>query len=363
MNRSFTLLAILILPLSAVYFGSGDVAFLIAFPPEFERIEHLPFRPTLTLLALGSCFLVPVLWVLLKRKDRIYRHNLLVQRRHFPKWGYLGYSLLAVSWLIAWTRLPLFSAVQIYTFTPLWLGFIVVVNAHVHQRSNKAPLYKSPGKFAALFLLSALFWWGFEYLNRFTVNWIYVGAEGLSAYHYYIHGSLCFSTVLPAVYSVFLWLHSYNHLHRTFYIGPRFGFLKNRGVGLVSLILGLLGMLGVGWIPQFSYPFLWFGPLLICGGLQLLIGQNAGIYSWARGDWRWFAFWALAGLICGFFWELWNFYSQLKWEYQLSFFNGWPVFEMPILGYLGYLPFGIFCGLVTKWLFKNRAQIEFSPNN
>ena len=159
MSRSFTLRAILILPLSAVYFGSGDVAFLIAFPPEFERIEHLPFRPTLTLLALGSCFLVPVLWVLLKRKDRIYRHNLLVQRRHFPKWGYLGYSLLGVSWLIAWTRLPLFSAVQIYTFTPLWLGFIVVVNAHVHQRSNKAPLYKSPGKFAALFLLSALFWW------------------------------------------------------------------------------------------------------------------------------------------------------------------------------------------------------------
>lgn len=358
-----TLLSVLGLPLGAFYFCSGDVTFLFAFPPPFGRVEHLPFRPELTLIALGLCVVVPVLWFLGRRRDRFYRHNLVLQRRHFPKWGYLGYLLLAVFWLIAWTRLPVFSGVQIYTFTPLWLGFIVIVNAHVHQRSNKAPLYKAPGKFAALFLLSALFWWAFEFLNRFTENWTYVGAEGYSAYHYYIHGSLCFSTVLPAVYSVFLWLHSYNHLHRTFYLGPRLGFLKSRGLALIVLIAGIIGMIGVGCMPQISYPFLWMGPLCIFGGLQLMFGKNSGVASWARGDWRWVALWALAGLICGFFWELWNFFSQLKWEYHLSFFNGWPVFEMPVLGYLGYLPFGVFCGLVTQWLFKNRARIEFSPND
>ena len=357
-----TFLFVVGLPFGAKFFSSADVSYLFSFPPDFGHVDHLPFRSQLTALVLSCLAVLPILWLLFRRKDRIYRHNLVLERRHFPKWGYLGYALLGISWVIAWTRLPSFSGIQIYTFTPLWLGFIVVVNAHVHQRSNTAPLYKSPSKFAGLFLLSALFWWGFEFLNRFTENWIYTGVEGLSASHYYIHGSICFSTVLPAVYSVFRWLHSHNPLHRTFYIGPRLGLLRSRGVGLVFLVVGLVGMAGVGLWPQFSYPFLWLGPVCIYGGLQLLFGKTSGISSWARGDWRWVALWGLSGLICGFFWELWNFYSQLKWEYQVSFFNGWPIFEMPLLGYLGYLPFGIFCGLVTQLIFQKRAGIEFSPN-
>ena len=358
-----TVAAVLALPLLALYLSVGDVSFVAAFPPELGRVDHVPFRPKWTLVALGAFGMIPVAWVLLHRRDRIYRHNLVLQRRHFPKWGYVGYLLLAISWFIAWTRYPVFSIVQLYTFTPLWLGFIVVVNAHVHRRSNTAPLYKAPGKFALLFLLSALFWWVFEYLNRFTENWVYGGVESVSAWHYYIHGSVCFSTVLPAVYSVFRWLNSYNHLHRMFYLGPRLPITEGRLSGIGFLVLGILGLIGVGFMPELAYPWLWVGPLLVYGGMQLLLGNSRAISHWIRGDWRWVGFWALAGLICGFFWELWNFYSLLRWEYQVSFFNGWQVFEMPILGYLGYLPFGVFCGLVTQWIFKKRAGIEFSPND
>lgn len=358
-----TIAAVLGLPLLALYLGEGDISFITVFPPEFGRVEHAPFEPKLTLVALFACALVPGAWLILRRKDRIYRHDLVLQRRHFPKWGYWGYFLLVSSWLVAWNRYPFFTSVQIYTFTPVWLGFIVVVNAHVHRRSNTAPIYKAPGKFAALFVLSALFWWVFEYLNRFTENWVYGGVNEVSAWHYYIHGSICFSTVLPAVYSVFRWLNSYNHLHRAFYLAPRLPLTSGpfSGIGLVTL--GLLGLIGVGLSPQFAYPWLWVGPLLVYGGMQLLLGKTQGIAHWIRGDWRWVAFWGLAGLICGFFWELWNFYSLLRWEYQVSFFNGWEVFEMPILGYLGYLPFGVLCGLVTQCIFKKRAGIEFSPND
>ena len=357
-----TFAAVLGLPLVSVYLKSGDIGFVYAFPPEFGRLDHVGFKPKLTLLALTGCCVLPVLWVLVKRRDRIYRHPLVIQRRHFPKWGYWGYLLLVASWIVAWTRLPIFSVIQIYTFTPIWLGFILVVNAHVHQRSNTAPIYKAPGKFALLFLLSALFWWGFEYLNRFTDNWIYTGATELSAAHYYIHGSVCFSTVLPAVYSVFRWLNGYNQLHRTLFLGPRIALIRSRVFGSFVFLTGIMGMLGVGLIPQYCYPFLWIGPLLIYGGLHSFFGNSSFASAWSRGDWRWVAFWAMAGLICGVFWELWNFYSLLRWEYQVSFFNGWRVFEMPILGYLGYLPFGVFCGLACQWIFNNQVRIEFSPN-
>ena len=48
---------------------------------------------------------------------------------------------------------------------------------------------------------------------------------------------------------------------------------------------------------------------------------------------------ATAGLICGFFWEMWNYYSYPKWYYTLPHVAFLKIFEMPLLGYLGYIPF------------------------
>ena len=56
---------------------------------------------------------------------------------------------------------------------------------------------------------------------------------------------------------------------------------------------------------------------------------------------------ALAALICGFFWEMWNQYSYPKWEYSIPYVQRFQIFEMPLLGYLGYLPFGLQCRVVA----------------
>lgn len=47
----------------------------------------------------------------------------------------------------------------------------------------------------------------------------------------------------------------------------------------------------------------------------------------------------LGCLICGFFWEMWNYYAYPKWIYQIPGVDFIHVFEMPLLGYLGYIPF------------------------
>ena len=49
---------------------------------------------------------------------------------------------------------------------------------------------------------------------------------------------------------------------------------------------------------------------------------------------------AIGALICGCFWELWNYYSYPKWIYRTPGAQFWHVFEMPLLGFGGYLPFG-----------------------
>ena len=40
---------------------------------------------------------------------------------------------------------------------------------------------------------------------------------------------------------------------------------------------------------------------------------------------------------------MWNFYSLARWEYAVPFVQRFKVFEMPLLGYAGYLPFGVEC--------------------
>ncbi len=49
----------------------------------------------------------------------------------------------------------------------------------------------------------------------------------------------------------------------------------------------------------------------------------------------------VATLFNGLWWELWNYLSLPKWIYTIPYVGFWKVFEMPILGYLGYPFFGL----------------------
>jgi len=65
---------------------------------------------------------------------------------------------------------------------------------------------------------------------------------------------------------------------------------------------------------------------------------------------------AMAGLICGFFWELWNSQSLAHWVYTVPFVHDFKIFEMPILGYAGYLPFGLECVVVASLLPRRKPK-------
>ena len=93
--------------------------------------------------------------------------------------------------------------------------------------------------------------------------------------------------------------------------------------------------------PQYGFAFLWMSLFFIMDPVNLWLGRPSLLRRTADGDWRLvLALW-VGGLICGFFWELWNFYSSPKWLYQVPYVDFWHVFEMPLLGYLGYLPFAL----------------------
>ena len=156
--------------------------------------------------------------------------------------------------------------------------------------------------------------------------------------------------MLPAVAAVAEWLSTQPGLQARLVTGPVWPWIAQRATGIALMIGGAAALILTGAWPQQFYPALWAAPLALLLGIGIA-HQRAGVWTEiARGDWRRTGTFALAALICGFFWELWNYHSLAKWIYTVPYADRWHLFEMPALGYLGYLPFGLECLLVIECL-------------
>ena len=79
----------------------------------------------------------------------------------------------------------------------------------------------------------------------------------------------------------------------------------------------------------------------------------------ARGDWR--RLWSLlaSGLLCGVLWEFWNYWALSKWTYTVPYFGNVRLFEMPVLGFLGFPPFAVECWAIYIFC---RSLLGAKPN-
>jgi hypothetical protein len=282
-----------------------------------------------------------------------------------------AWVLCLINWLLAWQRFTWFWLFQPHTFLPIWAGFILTVNALAVKRSGSCLILRRPVHFVLLFPASAGFWWFFEYLNRFVQNWYYTGIEGMGPGEYSYFSSLAFATVLPGVLSMIDLLNTVPALGR--------GLARCRPVDLptagwiapVTLATASLGLALIGIFPDQLFALLWVSPLLIVLSIQGLTGRRTLLYPLRSGDWRPVVVPALAALACGFFWETWNYFSLARWTYTIPFVQRFHLFEMPILGYGGYLPFGLECLLAgtpgdrrsVRWILAPRLRHRFDKTS
>ncbi|MFA5042467.1 MAG: hypothetical protein WC381_01245 [Kiritimatiellia bacterium] len=368
----FAALALLAsLPLLGILAGDLPLARYLEFPPRTHYIEHHGFAwpvfigMTVILLAAITPFVIRILFPqrapasespAIEPLMTPHRASLPTDQRRFPAWGWIGIIFGAIAWILAWTRFNWFAALQPFTFSPLWFAYIVTVNALTWRRTGQCMLTHRPRYFLLLFPVSALFWWFFEYLNRFVQNWYYVGIGALSPLGYFIYATLPFATVLPAVMGTCDLLAAYPRLYTglTRFRPP--ANIHSRFVAVVVLALSALGLAGIGLWPDCLFPLLWLAPLGILASMQTLTGGVTLFADLVRGDWRRVVLMAFAALICGFFWEMWNYYSIAKWIYAVPFVNRFHIFEMPALGYAGYLPFGLECALIADLVCGRRKD-------
>jgi hypothetical protein len=225
-----------------------------------------------------------------------------------------------------------------FIFFPLWLGYVLLVDALVWTRSGNSLWSRSRKRFALLFCFSAPVWWLFELINLRTSNWQYLGRELFSPVEFYLLCTISFSTVVPAVFETAELIESFRWTQK-FRSGPRVPATPRVFIVLFVAGLGMLTTLLVR--PKLFYPFTWISLLCIFEPINHWTGRPHFLQNLREGDWRVVLSLALGGLVCGFFWELWNYYSFPKWIYHIPGAEFLRIFEMPVLGYGGYIPFAL----------------------
>lgn len=257
------------------------------------------------------------------------------EKSKFPLHGWLGLILAGFFWYLNWNLPGLRTH---WGFFPMWLGYCLVIDGLVLARTGTSLLARDWRKYIGLFLVSAPVWWLFEAFNVRTQNWSYLGVEQLSRLEFMFWTTLSFTTVVPAVFGGAELFASFDFVKR---LGRGPVIRPDRVTTLAFFIAGWVSLALLLVWPAIFFPFIWISPYFISEPLNVWLGHRSLADRTKDGDWRpVIALW-LGVLLTAFFWEMWNFYAYPKWVYSVAWGNWMHIFEMPLMGYGGYLPFAL----------------------
>ncbi|HIH14546.1 MAG TPA: hypothetical protein HA224_04830 [Nanoarchaeota archaeon] len=256
----------------------------------------------------------------------------------FRKYGLLGALMIAFAELNFIFKIEPFAS---WYFPIIWFGYIFLIDSLVYKLRKHSLMHNDRTQFLFLMFLSAIIWWIYEILNISTSNWIYVGEDGLTSpitLFIFAKRTLAFSTVLPAFFETFelfktLNLFSHAHLKKAHKITKTFLFMMV-GFGVFSLAAQIIA-------PKIFYPLIWFAFFFILDPINYLHKQQSIIRHLEDKRLQIPAIILLSGITLGVLWEFWNYWAMVKWTYIIPYVGFLKIFEMPILGYLGYLPFAL----------------------
>ena len=243
--------------------------------------------------------------------------------------------MVAVCWPLNWILPGIRTS---FLFFPLWVGYILLVDALVWMRAGSSLWSRSCKDFFLLFCLSAPAWWLFELINLRTGNWEYLGRELFTTLQFNVLSTIAFSTVMPAVFETAELIRTFRWTERL-RSWPRWPATPAVFVGF--FVTGLAMLVAMLVWPKVFYPFVWISLVLLFEPINHWMGRPHFLQKLRNGDWRTMVSLAIGALVCGFFWEMWNYYSFPKWIYHIPGASFLHIFEMPLLGYGGYIPFAL----------------------
>ncbi len=276
----------------------------------------------------------------------------------YPIWFWIG----LFAWGMAFTIDTLhFSEPKIlvnWTSIPLFWGLTLIIDGLVYVRTGgKSIISIHPQALIGIGTASISGWLLFEYLNFYVDDsWIYPKGNIIHQSEFVIYAVLGSSGLLPPALETYSLLNTFEGFKNRYIAGPKVK-ISSR-LSTLFLITALVGMFTAPFFPNQLFAILWYSPLVIIA----ITLEKRGIWTpftpLKNGDWSYIVLLSMSYLIVGFLLEGFNYlsathvngqlgitYSPDYWVYSIPYVNTWHIFEMPLLGYMGYMPFGVYCAV------------------
>jgi uncharacterized protein DUF4332 len=230
-------------------------------------------------------------------------------------------------------------------YTLAWWSYILAVD-DLNRRLGGRSLLRDRFRHLAYLAYASVLWWTlFEIVNLRLGNWYYVMSPAWRPLRW-ASGVVAFATVLPAIVVTVTLIESLGWL-RTVRVTPVVWSPRKRAVvlalGTASVVLPL------AW-PDVFYPLIWGAVIFLVEPWNRDHAPRSFLRDLEQGEAGPFVRTLAAGLVCGGLWELWNYWARTKWVYTVPGFEDVKMFEMPLLGFLGFPPFAVECLVLLRLL-------------
>ncbi len=212
-----------------------------------------------------------------------------------------------------------------------WYPTLVILDEAVVLLGGERLLAR-PREVAVMLWWSAVIWLLFEAINFRLRDWYYVFLPA-GRLERWLGITVSLATVVPAVLlpeRVLGRLGVWRDLRfRSFALEPRHLEIAGWvGWGLLAAVLAF---------PRYLYPLTWGAVWLIAEPLLHRRDPERSLFAdIARGSWGRIARLMAAGLFAGVLWESFNAMARGRWIYTVPFLEHLKIFEMPLVGFLGF---------------------------
>jgi hypothetical protein len=233
-----------------------------------------------------------------------------------------------------------------------WWPLLLFLDGLLARLTGESLIWQRPREFLRLLFFSVTVWLIFEVFNLWLLNWRYAGMEPRLWLRWPGY-ALAFATVLPGVLLT-------SEVLAAWGVGARFqGEPRDWGnwqpafllLGVACLILPFLA-------PHYAFPLIWLAFIFLLDPLLDLMTGDSLTRRFLAGERQQPLCLLLAGLLCGIWWEMWNYPSPARWVYTLPVLNFGKIFEMPVLGFLGFLPFALECWVMYEFLKATEKRLS-----
>jgi len=263
-------------------------------------------------------------------------------------YGWLGLLLLIFSEYCLVQRIEPFTT-WFYCFA--WWSYILLADNLLLKLRGSSLLTSRRGEFWGMLPISVFIWLIFESYNFVIRNWSYNVAPP-EVWLRWPGYAVAFATVLPGIFitSDILELLFGRHARPMASQHERLSSEPPTRSSPLFVVVGLLLTVAPLIWPRYFFPAVWMGPIFLLDPLLEKTGIRSLSLEISSGNRRRIWSLMLGGFACGLIWEFWNFWAGSKWIYSVPFFGNLKIFEMPVLGFLGFPPFALECWILYHLL-------------